>query len=185
MTDVGDAPHVPRARDAGESAARRAAIVVAITVAVTAATIWLFGARAYDWIKAVHVIAVMSWMAGLLYLPRLFIYHCAAPLGSQQSETFKVMERRLVSVIMIPAMVVTWVLGLWLAWISGFYVTTWFQAKFLAVIALTGAHEYLAASMRRFGEDRNTKSTAHWRLVNEVPTVLMVVIVILVIVKPF
>lgn len=193
MTDARDAPNSPRnspqgssgARDVGGAAARRAGIVVAITVAVTAATIWLFGARAYDWIKAVHVIAVMSWMAGLLYLPRLFIYHCAAPRGSEQSETFKVMERRLVSIIMIPAMVVTWVLGLWLAWMSGFYGTAWFQAKFVAVIAMTGTHEYLAASMRRFEEDRNTKPTAHWRLINEVPTVLMVVIVILVIVKPF
>jgi protoporphyrinogen IX oxidase len=167
------------------SAARRAGIVVAITVAITALAAWWFGARAYDWIKAVHVIAVISWMAGLLYLPRLFIYHCTAPLGSVQSETFKVMERRLVTIIMTPAMAITWVLGLWLAWTSGFYATTWFHVKFAAVLALTAAHEYLASAMRRFEEDGNTKSAAHWRVVNEIPAVLMVLIVILAIVKPF
>jgi protoporphyrinogen IX oxidase len=171
--------------DSGGDAARRAGIAVALTVAITVLAVWWFGSRAYEWIKAVHVIAVISWMAGLLYLPRLFIYHCDAPRGSPQSETFKIMERRLVSIIMIPAMAVTWVLGLWLAWTSKFYATGWFQAKFVAVIGLTIAHEYLASAMRRFEADENTKPTRHWRIVNEVPTVLMVIIVILVIVKPF
>jgi protoporphyrinogen IX oxidase len=178
-------PDADPGADPGAGAARRAGAVVALAVAITGLSAWWFGSRAYEWIKAVHVIAVISWMAGLLYLPRLFIYHCDAPLGSTQSETFKVMERRLVSIIMIPAMAVTWVLGLWLAWTSKFYATGWFQAKFLAVIALTIAHEYLASAMRRFEEDKNSKPARHWRMVNEVPTVLMVIIVILVIVKPF
>jgi protoporphyrinogen IX oxidase len=185
---VGEADKVdknPLTSDDGEKSGRRAGIALAATVAATALAMVLLGSRAYEWIKAVHVIAVISWMAGLLYLPRLFIYHCDAPIGSTQSETFKVMERRLIKIIMLPAMIVTWVLGLWLAWRSGFYVSGWFHVKMLAVVALTGAHEYLAASARRFGEDRNSKPARHWRIVNEVPTVLMVLIVILVIVKPF
>ena len=104
-----------------KSAAARAGTALVVTVAVTALVIWLFGERSYLWVKSVHVIAIISWMAGLLYLPRLFIYHCDAPKGSQQSETFKVMESRLLNIIMTPAMVISWVLGLWLAWQSGFF----------------------------------------------------------------
>lgn len=167
------------------SPARRAGIALAITAAGTAAAAILVGQRAYDWIKALHVIAIISWMTGMLYLPRLFVYHCSAENGSVQSETFKVMEHRLLRVIVNPAMVFAWVTGLWLAWQSGFYKHGWFHAKFLAVVLLSAAHGYLSAATRAFAEDRNTKGDRHWRLVNEVPTLLMIGIIVLVIVKPF
>lgn len=163
----------------------RAAAALALTVAATAALIVLTGDRAYLWVKAVHVVAIISWMAGMLYLPRLFIYHCDAPAGSAQSETFKVMERRLLRLITNPAMVIAWVLGLWLAWHGGFLTSGWFHAKLVLVVALSAAHGYLSMSVRRFAEDRNTVSARHWRMINEVPTVLMIGIVILVVVKPF
>jgi putative membrane protein len=168
-----------------KSAAGRAGTALAVTVAATALTIWLFGEAAYLWIKSVHVIAIISWMAGLLYLPRLFIYHCDAPKGSVQSETFKVMERRLLHIIMTPAMIISWVLGLWLAYQAGFFSSGWLHAKLALAIALSGVHGYFSASVRRFGQDANEKPPRHWRIVNEVPTLLMVAIVILVIVKPF
>lgn len=145
----------------------------------------VLGHRAYDWIKALHVIAIIAWMAGMLYLPRLFIYHCDAEAGSKQSETFKVMEQRLLRIIMGPAMGIAWISGLWLAWASGYWTQGWFHGKFLAVILLSAAHGYLSGATRAFGEDRNQKPARHWRIVNEVPTILMIGIVILVIVKPF
>ena len=139
----------------------------------------------YLWIKALHVIAVTAWMAGMLYLPRLFVYHCDAPKGSQQSETFKVMERRLLKAILTPAMLVTWALGLYLMFSGGFIASAWLHAKLALVLAMTGAHGYFAGAVRKFAEDRNTVPANTWRLLNEVPTVLMIGIVILVIVKPF
>lgn len=167
------------------SPARRAAIAIAVTVAATAAVMLALGDRAYLWVKSVHVVAIISWMAGMLYLPRLFIYHCDAPKGSQQSETFKVMERRLRDIIINPAMIVAWVLGLWLAWKGHFLQDGWFHAKLAAALALSAVHGYFSASVRRFAEDRNEVSARHWRMINEIPTLLMIAIVILVIVKPF
>lgn len=168
-----------------KSPGQRAAIALAITVvSAIGAVVWL-GPRAYDWVKALHVIAIISWMAGMLYLPRLFIYHCDAEKGSVQSETFKVMERRLLKVIINPAMAISWIAGLWLMWQASLYNQGWFHAKLLLVILLSASHGYLSAAVRAFAEDRNQKPTRHWRIVNEVPTVLMIGIVILVIVKPF
>ena len=167
------------------SSGQRAGLALVITVLITATAAALFGARAYPWIKAIHVIAVMSWMAGLLYLPRLFVYHCEAEKGSVQSETFKVMEKRLLTIIMTPAMVIAWLLGLWLAYTGGHWTAPWFHAKFALVLAMSAAHGYFSASVRAFAEDRNSRPPRHWRLVNEIPTVLMIGIVILVIVKPF
>lgn len=163
----------------------RAAIAIAATVALLAAAWALLGPGAYLWMKAAHVIAVIAWMAGMLYLPRLFIYHCDAPAGSAQSETFKVMERRLLRAIINPAMVLTWVLGLWLAWQGDFFSAGWFHAKLALVLALSGVHGFFSASVRKFAADSNTISQRAWRIWNEVPTVLMIAIVILVIVKPF
>lgn len=167
------------------SPGQRAAIALIVTVVMTVAMAAIFGEGAYLWIKAVHVIAVMSWMAGMLYLPRLFIYHCDAEKGSVQSETFKVMERRLLTIIMNPAMVIAWVLGLWLAWTASYFSSPWFLLKLALVLVLSWAHGYFSAAVRAFAEDRNEKPAKHWRLVNEIPTVLMIGIVILVIVKPF
>ncbi|MCB4767337.1 protoporphyrinogen oxidase HemJ [Ancylobacter sp. Lp-2] len=139
----------------------------------------------YDWIKALHILAVISWMAGMLYLPRLMVYHCDAPAGSPQSETFKVMERRLLKAIINPAMGVTWLAGLWLAWQGGWWVAPWFHAKLALVLAMSGFHGFLTARVRDFAEDRNTRSARFYRVANEVPTLLMIAIVILVVVKPF
>jgi len=140
---------------------------------------------AYDWVKAVHVIAVISWMAGMLYLPRLFVYHSETPKGSIQSDTFKIMERRLLEAIMTPAMILTWILGLILVWQGGWITSRWLHAKFLLVIALSGLHGFLSKTVREFAADRNVRPAKFYRMINEVPTVLMIVIVILVIVKPF
>ncbi|MBB6308728.1 protoporphyrinogen oxidase HemJ [Xanthobacter tagetidis] len=139
----------------------------------------------YDWIKALHVIAVISWMAGMLYLPRLMVYHCVADKGSVQSETFKVMERRLLKAIINPAMIVTWLAGLWLAYEGGWYMAPWFHAKFALVLAMSAMHGFLSRWVRDFANDRNTRSQRFFRIANEVPTVLMIGIVILVVVKPF
>jgi putative membrane protein len=147
--------------------------------------VFVYPAESYLWVKAIHVIAVISWMAGMLYLPRLFVYHCAAAPGSVQSETFKAMENRLLKAIINPAMGVTWLAGLWLAWQSAAYMDGWFHVKFLAVLALSAAHGHFTKSVRLFEEDRNEKSVRYWRLMNEVPAVLMVIIVAMVIIKPF
>ena len=139
----------------------------------------------YPWIKAFHVIAVISWMAAMLYLPRLFVNHAALPAGSRvQSETFKGMERRLLKAIMTPAMIVTWILGLWLAWQSGYYAAPWLHAKFALVLAMSGVHGFLARTVKDFAADRNTRSQRFYRVINEVPTLLMIGIVILAVVKP-
>lgn len=138
----------------------------------------------YLWIKALHVVAVISWMAGLLYLPRLFVYHTAAEIGSDQSETFKVMERRLLKAIMTPAMIVVWISGLTLAIQSRFYDENWFRLKFSLVVLLTAIHFYLARLAQGFQNDRNRHDQKFYRLLNEAPTLLMIVIVGLVIVKP-
>jgi protoporphyrinogen IX oxidase len=167
------------------SPARRAAIALVLTGVAAAALVAALGDDAYLWIKAFHVVAVIAWMAGMLYLPRHFVYHADTPVGSAQSETFKVMEGRLLNIITTPAMIVTWVLGLWLAWHGGFFSAPWLHAKIGLVVALSGLHGYLSAATRAFREDRNTKPARHWRIINEVPTVLMIGIVILVIVKPF
>ena len=167
------------------SPAVRAFVALGVTVALTAAAILVLGEAAYDWGKAVHVIAVIAWMAGLLYLPRLFVYHADAVAGSELSETFKIMEYRLMTIIMNPAMIVAWVLGFWLAYQAGWFSSGWFHAKLALVLALSGMHGLLSVASRRFAEDRNTKSSRYWRIMNEVPTVLMIGIVVLVIVKPF
>jgi putative membrane protein len=139
----------------------------------------------YEWLKAFHVIAVIAWMAGMLYLPRLFVYHCDAPVGSRQSETFKVMERRLLRVIIDPAMIATWILGLWLGWKGPGFAAPWLQAKVVLVLVLSAVHGLLARWVRDFAQDRNRHPARFYRIINEVPTVLMIAIVILVVVKPF
>jgi protoporphyrinogen IX oxidase len=145
----------------------------------------LLSGQAYLWVKALHVIAVISWMAGLLYLPRLFVYHTTVTAGSATSETFKIMERRLVKAIMTPAMVLAWVLGLAMAVDGGLFRQPWFHGKLLAVVGLTASHLFLVRCKTAFAEDRNRYSQKFFRVLNEVPTLLMIAIVILVIVKPF
>ena len=139
----------------------------------------------YEWLKAFHVIAIIAWMAGMLYLPRLFVYHCEADVGSRQSETFKVMERRLLRAIMNPAMIVTWLLGLWLAWRGGWFAAPWLHMKLALVIGMSGVHGMLSRYVKDFAADRRRKPQKFFRIINEVPTVMMILIVILAVVKPF
>ena len=144
-------------------------------------------ATAFIWIKALHVISVMSWMAGLLYLPRLFIYHCEAEKGSDKSETFKIMERRLLRAIMNPAMIVSFITGGLMAYsYSSFLATeTWFVVKLSCLLLLVMIHMYMSKWRKKFESDINQKSQKFFRYINEIPTVLMIIIVIMVIVKPF
>ena len=137
------------------------------------------------WLKALHVIAVMSWMAGLLYLPRLFVYHAEAKPESEAFKTFKVMEERLLRIIMTPAMMVVWITGLVLAWGNNFWLDGWFLAKLALVVAMTVFHGKLASWRKEFAADDKFKPPKFYRVANEIPTLLMVLIVILVIVKPF
>jgi putative membrane protein len=139
----------------------------------------------YEWVKAAHIISVIAWMAGMLYLPRLMVYHCGAEKGSRQSEDFKVMEGRLLRVIINPAMVGVWIFGLYMAIEAPWYDEIWFQIKFALVVAMSGVHGFLVGRVRDFAADRNTYSPKFYRIINEVPAVLMVLIVILVVIKPF
>jgi putative membrane protein len=139
----------------------------------------------YNWLLALHIIAVIAWMAGMLYLPRLFVYHTRAAKGSELSETFKVMERRLLRGIINPAMIAAWVLGLALAWQGDHWREGWFHAKVALLIGMQLIHAALARWRRAFANDANTHSDRFYRFMNEVPTLLLIGIVILAVVKPF
>jgi putative membrane protein len=139
----------------------------------------------YEWLLAFHIIALIAWMAGMLYLPRLFVYHCEADPGSRQSETFKLMERRLLKAIINPAMIATWLFGLWLAWAGGAFAAHWLHVKLALVLGMMGVHGILAKYVREFAADRRRKSARFFRILNEVPTVLMILIVLLAVLKPF
>ena len=144
-------------------------------------------AGAYPWIKALHIISVIAWMAAMLYMPRLFVYHAAAEIGSAQSETFKVMERRLARAIMLPAMISTLLFGALLIATPGLvdWHQGWLHAKLGLVFVMLIMQHFFSAWRRAFAEDRNRHSERFYRMVNEVPTLLMIAIVILVVVKPF
>ena len=139
----------------------------------------------YDVLKALHIISVIAWMAGLLYLPRLFVYHAGTEKGSAQSETFKTMERRLLRGIMNPAMILTWVFGLALTWQGEWWHAGWWHAKFALVCGLTVAHHLYGRWRKEFATDQNLRPANFYRWWNEVPTLLMVAIVFLVVLKPF
>jgi protoporphyrinogen IX oxidase len=145
----------------------------------------IFSATLLLWIKAFHVISVIAWMAGMFYLPRLFVYHTETAPGSAESERFKVMERRLLRVIINPAMIATWIFGLILLWQTRDYLLPWMHAKLGLVLVMSGVHGYLAGRVRAFAQDRNDKPARFYRILNEIPPLLMVFIVILVIVRPF
>lgn len=163
----------------------RAGVFLLVTLALLAAGFVLFDSGAYLWIKALHILAVISWMAGMLYLPRLFVYHCGVPIGSEASETFKVMERKLLRYIINPAMVVAWAAGLWIAWEMSFMRDGWFHVKLLGILLLSAVHGYFAKAVADFARDEGFRNHRFWRFMNEVPTLLMIAIVILVVVKPF
>ncbi len=141
----------------------------------------------YDWIRAAHIIAVISWMAGLLYLPRLFVYHVDAAPGSEMSETFKIMERKLLRIIMNPAMIAAWIFGalmLYARW-DLFMMSGWMHAKLLFIVLITGAHHAYVKYFKAFRDDCNQKSAKFFRILNEVPAVLMILIVIMAVAEPF
>jgi putative membrane protein len=137
------------------------------------------------WIKALHIISVIAWMAGMLYLPRLFVYHADAPKGSAMSETFKIMERRLLKAIINPAMAAVFLTGLTMAYLTGYWQAPWLQAKFALVLVMGGVHGYFARCGRDFANDSNERSAGFFRILNEIPTILIVLIVLLVVLKPF
>ena len=138
------------------------------------------------WIRAFHVISVIAWMSGMLYLPRLFVYHTQVAVGSAESERFKIMERKLLRVIINQAMIATWIFGLLQIWlIPGILEEHWLHAKLALVIIMSGLHGYFATCMKKFARDANDKSERFYRILNEVPALLMALIVILVIVQPF
>jgi putative membrane protein len=139
----------------------------------------------YLTLKAIHVIAVISWMVGLLYLPRLFVYHVENN-NAEASKIFKVMEKRLMKIIMNPAMIITWLSGLSVLWILGFnnIFSLWLSIKFLFVIVLSGYHGFLSKCLKDFESDRNKRSSKFFRVINEIPTIILIIIVFLVIFKP-
>lgn len=139
----------------------------------------------YPWLKAFHIVAVIAWMAGMLYLPRLYVYHCETQPGTPEYERFVVMERKLLRVIIDPAMGAVWILGLTLAYTLDVWMEGWFHLKLLLVIIMSGVHGMLSRYRRDFEQGKNTKTQRFYRIINEVPAVLMALIVILVVVKPF
>lgn len=141
---------------------------------------------AYLWLKAFHLIAVVAWMAGLFYLPRLMVYHRRTAIGGETSQTFKVMERRLLRAIMYPAMGLAWILGLALIWVTDAFasMSLWLVVKLIAVVVMTGFHFWLASFVRAFDEDERPRDERFFRMINEIPTVLLIVIVIMAVVKP-
>jgi putative membrane protein len=144
-------------------------------------------AALYPWIKALHLIGVIAWMAGLLYLPRLFVYHCEVAPGSAEDLRFQAMERRLLRVIMNPAMIATFVFGIALAGMEGpaLWSQGWIYAKLILVLALAGFHGALSGWRKGFALGRNRHSQRFYRIANELPTLAMIAIVILAVVKPF
>ena len=141
----------------------------------------------YDWIKALHIMAVIAWMAGLFYLPRLFVYHVErATVGSELDATFQIMEEKLLRVIMTPAMIVAWIAGLIMIGLGAFdWGSVWAWVKIVSVVLMSGAHGWMSARRKEFAAGQNTRSGRTYRLFNEVPTVLMILIVVAVIVRPF
>ncbi len=139
----------------------------------------------YLWIKAAHIISVIAWMAGMLYLPRLFVYHAGAETGSDLALTFATMERRLLRIIMLPAMILTWITGLTLAVTGGFLGAGWLHGKLALVILMSALHGYFSATQKKLAAGTNLKSARFFRIINEAPTILLIGIVFLVVIKPF
>ncbi len=138
-----------------------------------------------EWIKVGHIVAMISWMAGLLYLPRLMVYHAGTEPGSDQSEGFKIMERRLFRMIMLPAILATWLFGLWLAYLTGTWIEGWFWIKIICVILMSAFHEFCGVWTRELARDERRRTQRFFRIANEIPTGLMIIVVIMVVVRPF
>lgn len=140
----------------------------------------------YYWLLSLHIISVISWMAGMFYLPRLFVYHTRLEIGSDASEMFKEMERKLMRIIINPAMTASWIFGLAMSFgQDSWHAGGWFYVKFLAVLILSGFHGFLSRWRKDFERDENKHSEKYFRMMNEVPTILMIIVVFMVILKPF
>ena len=137
------------------------------------------------WLKTLHIIAIIAFMAGMLYLPRLFVYHATAAKGGELSETLKTMERRLYKAIINPAIIVVWITGPLLAWQEGVWMSPWLHAKFAAVLALSGLHGFFGRLVKTFAADANVRAPRFYRILNEVPTILMIFVVVMVVFRPF
>ena len=170
------------ASEAGRRAGGRALLAILVAAALLAAAQWWFPARGYAILKAAHVVGFVAWMAGLLYLPRLYVYHSDPAVDPRTAATLAVMERRLLKVIMTPAMLATWGLGLWLATAGAWWGAWWLWLKILCVIGLTAAHMHLAAGGRRLAAGTSDRTPRYWRAMNEVPTLLLIAIVTLAVV---
>lgn len=140
----------------------------------------------YDWLRALHIISIIAWMAAMLYLPRLFVYHADTAIGSEVSEQFKIMEKRLLKIIMNPAMIASWIFGIsMLLANSALMEEGWMHTKLTAVILMSAVHGILAGHTKKFARDERPKSAKFYRIINEVPTVLMIIIIIMAVVQPF
>lgn len=168
----------------GARSGLRAGIALGVFILATV-LVYTLSDGSYLWFKAFHIMAVIAWMAGLFYLPRLFIYHSDVAVGSESSELFKTMEGRLYRIIMNPAMMMAWIFGLFIAWQGMWFSAGWLHVKFLAVIVMTGMHVYYGRAVKAFGRDERPGNARHWRIMNEVPAVLMIVIVLMAVLKPF
>lgn len=169
----------------GNRAWYRAATALFVFVLAILAISLLDPDNLYLWLKSFHIMAVIAWMAGLFYLPRLFIYHFETKAGSETSELFKTMEGRLFRIIMNPAMMLAWILGLYLAWDVFAFRGGWLHVKLFSVVLLTAVHVYYGRAYRAFLRDERPRSQRHWRIMNEAPALLMIVIVLMVVLKPF
>lgn len=170
--------------DGGAKSGLRAGMALGVFIAAAVA-IYVLSDNAALWFKALHIMAAIAWMAGLFYLPRLFIYHYDKAPGSESSETFKVMEMRLYRFIMNPSMMIVWAFGLFIAWQGEWFTAGWLHVKLAAVIALTVAHVYYGRAVGAFARDERPLTTRYWRMLNEVPALLMIVIVLMAVLKPF
>ncbi|MBP1851852.1 protoporphyrinogen oxidase HemJ [Rhizobium halophytocola] len=169
----------------GSKAGLRAAIALAVFLLIVAGLVFADESSRYLWVKSLHLIAVISWMAGMFYLPRLFLYHLDSKPDSDQARTFAIMERRLYRIIMNPAMTVAWICGLYLAWEGFGFSGGWLHLKILLALGMTATHIYFGRAVGAFEKGLYIGTGRFWRIANEVPTILMIVIVVLVVVKPF
>ena len=144
-----------------------------------------FIAAYYDWFKAAHIIAVIFWMAGMFMLPRYLAYHCETEIGSAESEAWKAREKRLLRIIINPTMIAAWIFGLAIAFAGGWFSQGWLHAKLTLVVLFSAYHGYLAGQVRKFGKDQGLRNGRTWRLLNEVPSLVTILVVLLVVVKPF
>ena len=168
----------------GAQSGLRAGIALGVFLFL-AVVIYALSDDRYLWFKAFHIMAVIAWMAGLFYLPRLFIYHSDVAVDSESSELFKTMESRLYRIIMNPAMMMAWIFGLLIVWQGMWLSAGWLHVKFLGVIAMTGMHVYFGRALKAFGRDQRPRNARHWRIMNEVPAALMILIVLIAVLKPF